>query len=272
MIVQAHEKNMNYIQSNILNGVMHVVFNRPERKNSLTAEMYSSMCEALDRAESDAAVKVLLLSGASGVFTAGNDLDDFVQNPPKAVDAPVFQFMSRIAAFSKPLVAAVEGLAIGVGTTMLLHCDLVYVAEGTRFALPFVNLGLVPEAGSSLLLPRVAGYQQAFEKLLFGDMFSAQEALKLGFVNLVLPPAEVLAHATMQAERLARLPVGSVQGTKALMKSRFIHEQGRTDTDAVTQRIAQEAELFVQRVTGPATLEAIAAFREKRKPDFTGME
>lgn len=262
---------MRSIQSCISKGVMHVVFNRPERKNSLTCEMYSSLCELLDRAAQDASVKALMLSGSSGVFTAGQDLDDLRQHPPKDIDAPAFQFMLRIAAFPKPLVAAVEGVAIGIGTTLLLHCDLVYVAHDTRFALPFVNLGLMPQAGSSLLLPRTCGHQRAAEKLLFGDMFTASQAMELGFVNRVLPSADVLYCAARQAERLAQLPAGSVRGTKALMKGRADHV-GRLMADEVSQRIREEAELFVQRVAGPATLEAVRAFKEKRKSDFAGMD
>lgn len=151
---------------------------------------------------------------------------------------------------------------------MLLHCDLVYVAENTRFSVPFVNLGLVPEACSSLLLPRVAGHQRAAEKLLFGDIFTAAEAFELGFVNRLLPADEVLAFAIRQAERLAQLPGGSVRGTKALMKG----WAGANDQDELAQRIRQEVDLFCQRVTGPATLEAVAAFKAKRKPDFSGKD
>lgn len=135
---------MSSIQSCISRGVMHVVFNRPERRNWLTCHMYASLCELLDRAAQDASVKALMISGSSGVFTTGQDLDDLRLHPPKDVDAPVFKFMLRISAFSKPLVAAVEGLAIGIGTTLLLHCDLVYVAHDSCFALPFASLGLVP--------------------------------------------------------------------------------------------------------------------------------
>ena len=259
---------MSHIQSSVANGVLHAVFHRPERKNSLTSDMYADLCDVFDRAAQDDDVKVLLLSGAAGVFTAGNDLDDFVQNPPRDINSPVFRFVTRLAAFPKPVVAAVEGLAIGIGTTMLLHCDLVYVAENTRFSVPFVNLGLVPEACSSLLMPRVAGHQRAAEKLLFGDIFTAAEAFELGFINRLLPPQEVLAYATGQAERLAQLPGGSVRGTKALMKGRA---EG-SDLDELAERIRQEVDLFCQRVTGPATLEAVAAFKEKRKPDFVGKD
>jgi enoyl-CoA hydratase/carnithine racemase len=262
---------MNEIRSAISNGVMYVVMHRPERKNSLTAAMYASLCEVLDRAARDPGVKAMMISGAAGVFTAGNDLNDFVENPPKDVDAPVFRFMTRIATFPKPLVAAVEGVAIGVGTTMLLHCDLVYVADDARFSLPFVNLGLVPEAASSLLLSRVAGHQHAFERLLFGDPFTATEAFELGFVNKVLPADDVLYFAARQAELLAQLPQGSVRGTKALMKARF-EPSANTDPDEVVQRIRDEADRFVQRVAGPAAREAILAFKEKRKPNFAGMD
>jgi enoyl-CoA hydratase/carnithine racemase len=262
---------MTQIQTTLDNGVMHALIQRPERKNSLTAAMYASLCAALERADQDPQVKVLLLSGAGGVFTAGNELVDFVQNPPQDADASVFRFMLALAAFTKPLVAAVEGLAIGVGTTMLLHCDLVYVADNTRFALPFVGLGLVPEAGSSLLLPQTAGHQRASELLLLGDMFSAIQAQELGFVNRVLPAAEVLPFATQQARRLAALPAGSVQGTKALMKG-LSGTQAAGRNGAVAQRIRDEAGVFVRRVTGPATVEAIAAFKEKRKPDFAGKD
>ncbi|MDB5742020.1 MAG: putative Enoyl-CoA hydratase [Polaromonas sp.] len=250
---------------------MHVVFNRPERRNALTCQMYSALCELLDRAAQDENVKVLMLSGASSVFTAGQDLDDLLRHPPEDADAPAFQFMRRMAAFSKPLVAAVEGLAFGIGTTLLLHCDLVYVAQDSRFALPFVNLGLVPEAGSSLLLPRACGHQRAAEKLLFGDLFMAAQALELGFVNRVLPSADVLYYAARQAERLAQLPAGSVCGTKALMKGQEAPGASRA-ADEVALRIKAEAGLFVQRVTGPAALEAVRAFKEKRKPDFMGMD
>ena len=259
---------MSTIQSTFSNGVLHVVFNRAERKNSITSEMYTALSTQLNSAATDPQIKVLLLSGAAGVFTAGNDLDDFIQNRPEDSQAPVFQFMKALAVFPKPLVAAVEGLAIGIGTTMLLHCDLVYVADSARFSLPFVNLGLVPEAASSLLLTRVAGHQRAMEKLLLGDMFTASEAAELGFINRVLPAAEVLIHATRQAERLALLPAGSVRATKALAKG---NTASRT-VDEVTQRIEDEAALFVQRVAGPATLEAIAAFKEKRKPNFDGKD
>ncbi len=255
---------MTHLVTTLTNGVLHAVINRPERKNALTSAIYQSMCDMLDAAAQDRATRVLLLSGAGGVFTAGNDLDDFVQNPPQNLEASVFQFMLKLAAFPKPVVAAVEGLAIGIGTTMLLHCDLIYAAQDARFALPFVNLGLVPEAGSSLLLARAASHPRAAEKLLLGDVFNCQEAEALGLLTRALPAAEVLATASAQAARLARLPAGSVNGSKALMK--------RVDAETVQDHIRAEAQTFIARVKGPALQEAVAAFKTKRKPDFTGMD
>lgn len=266
-----NDENMSEIRFSLSNGVLHLVMHRPERKNALTTAMYIALCDLLAQAATDPGVKAVMMSGASGVFTAGNDLGDFTAHPPKDVDAPVFRFMTQLAIFPKPLVAAVEGLAIGIGTTLLLHCDLVYVAKGARFSLPFVNLGLVPEAASSLLLSRVAGHQRAFERLVLGETFSAAEAFELGFVNKVLPEDEVLYFAARQAELLAQLPVGSVRGTKALMKARSLLP-GAPEADRLVQRIREEAALFVQRVTSPAAQEAILAFKEKRKPDFSGLD
>jgi enoyl-CoA hydratase/carnithine racemase len=262
---------MQQIESTISNGLMKVVFARPERKNALTEEMYGALGAALDAATCRPEVKVLLFAGAAGVFTAGNDLEDFISRPPQDADAPVFRFLRRLATFPKPAIAAVEGLAIGVGTTMLLHCDLVYAAEDAQFVLPFVSLGLVPEAASSVLLPRVAGYQRAAEKLLFGDSFPAGEAQAMGFVNRVLPPGEVLPFAIRQAERLALLPAGSVRGTKELMKAAG-SQMPKDGRSLILQCMEREFELFTRRLAGPAVREAIGAFKEKRRPDFTDIE
>ncbi len=255
---------MSNLSTTLTDGVLHVVLDRPERKNALTGAMYQSLCEAIDRASADPAVRVLLLSGAGGVFTAGNDLDDFVNNPPGDLAAPVFQFMLKLAAFAKPVVAAVEGLAIGIGTTLLLHCDLIYAAQDARFSLPFVNLGLVPEAGSSLLLARAASHPRAAEKLLLGDVFNCQEAEALGLLTRAVPAADVLATARAQASRLAALPAGSVNGTKGLMK--------RVDAEVVLGHIRAEVQAFIARVQGPALQEAVSAFKAKRKPDFSGLD
>ena len=254
---------------------MTVKIHRPERKNSLTTQMYADLANALTHADASDDVKVLVLTGSEGAFTAGNDLDDFVQYPPKSMADPVFRFMSCIAAFTKPLIAAVDGLAIGVGTTMLFHCDLVYISESAKFSMPFVSLGLVSEAGSSLMLPLIAGHQRASEKLLLGEVFTATQAHELGFVNAILPSAEVLAFAQVQAEKLAKLPRGSVTATKALIKRRFVSMEmvnSGSKKDYVQDQINAEADVFIRRVTGPATLEAISAFKEKRKPNFAGKD
>lgn len=261
---------MSHIVIRKADGVMHVVMHRPERKNALTEEMYIALHAAIEDASRDTATKVLMLSGDGGVFTAGNDLDDFVNRPPKDADAPVFRFLRALAAFPKPVVAAVEGLAIGIGTTMLLHCDLVYASSEARFALPFVNLGLVPEAASSLLLPRLAGHQRAAEKLLFGDPFPATEAETLGFVNRLLPKDEVQAFATQQSKRLASLPAGSVVQSKALMK--MAASVGDGGEGEVLKQMGKEIRLFGKRLGGAAMHEAVTAFKEKRKPNFVGLD
>lgn len=253
------------IQATLADGVLHIVFHRPEKKNALTVEMYETLNATLDRAEGDAAVKVMLFSGTGGVFTAGNDLEDFLQRPPRDAGAPVFGFMRRLVVARKPVIAAVEGLAIGLGTTMLLHCDLVYAGADARFAFPFANLGLVPEAGSSFLLPQIAGRHRASEALYFGDPLSAREAHELGFVNAVLCAGQALPHALERAGRLARLPRGSVVGTKQM--TRPPHEQ-----EALLAHMQRETSLFLQRLGGAAAQEAFTAFKDKRRPDFTEMD
>src|SRR5476649_571278 len=197
-----------------VDGVLCITINRPARKNALTAAMYQDMADAFFDAENDPAVRVVLIRAVGDTFSAGNDLEDFMKAPPANQDAPVFQFLRRISTAQKPVVAAVTGGAVGIGTTMLLHCDLVYAASTAKFALPFVQLGLCPEAASSLLLPRIAGYQRAAEKLLLGEPFDAAEALAMGIVNKVLPPAELLAYATAQARKLIALPAASLRVTK----------------------------------------------------------
>ncbi|HEY4037392.1 MAG TPA: enoyl-CoA hydratase-related protein, partial [Burkholderiaceae bacterium] len=183
-------------------GIARIQIARPGRKNAITGAMYTALADALTAAEADASVRVILLHGQPDIFSAGNDLEDFLQSPPQGPDAPVFRFMGVLAGAAKPVVAAVNGAAVGIGTTLLLHCDLAYCADDSRFSLPFVNLALCPEFGSSLLLPLSAGYHRAAEKLLLGDPASAEEALEMGLVNRVLPPAEVLSHARRQCERL----------------------------------------------------------------------
>lgn len=252
---------MNQILTELEHGVLRIQFNRAEKKNAITAAMYQALAHALRHAERDNAVRVALIHGAPDAFTAGNDLHDFLASPPHSTDAPVFQFLRAIHEFPKPLVAAVSGLAVGIGTTMLLHCDFVYCAPGTRFSLPFVNLGLCPEAGSSFLLPRLAGYQRAAELLMLGEPFGADTAKEIGLVNAIVSAESLLATAMATAQKLAAKPAASLRETKTLMKQ-GIH-------DAVKLVMGDESEAFRERLESPEAKEAFAAFLEKRQPDFS---
>ncbi|RKP49163.1 enoyl-CoA hydratase [Trinickia fusca] len=241
-------------------GVMTIAFNRPGKKNAITAAMYQTMADALAEAQEDTRVRAILFRGTEGVFSAGNDLEDFMKSPPKDENAPVLQFLRQISSAQKPIVAAVSGVAVGIGTTLLLHCDLVYAAESATFSLPFTQLGLCPEAASSLLLPNIAGYQLAAEKLLLGEAFDAQEAHRMGIVNRLLPAADVDAFAFAQAVKLAALPASSLRVSKSLMKR--AHEQ------AIAERMKEEVVHFSQMLLAPEAREAMMAFFQKRKPDF----
>jgi enoyl-CoA hydratase/carnithine racemase len=245
-------------------GIATIAFDRADRKNAITAAMYAAFADALEAAAADPAVRVALLHGSEACFTAGNDLQDFVAHPPQGDDSPVFRFLHAIAAFPKPLVAAPCGVAVGVGTTMLLHCDLVYAGDNARFSMPFAQLGLCPEAASSLLLPAVAGWQRAAEKLMLGEPFGADEARVLGIVNRVLPAPEAIAFARARARRLAELPATSLRETKRLMKG--------AAADEIARRMAQEGEVFRRLLIAPAAREAFAAFFEKRRPDFSTID
>ena len=174
---------MSDILTDVTDGVMTITFNRPDKKNSITAAMYAAMADALAQAEEQDAVRVVVFQGNETIFSAGNDIADFLEKPPSSQDAPVYRFLHGIAAFPKPIVAAVCGPAVGIGTTMLMHCDLVYAGDNAAFSLPFVNLGLCPEAASSLLVPQMLGYHRAAEALLLGEPFMAEAALEVGLVN-----------------------------------------------------------------------------------------
>lgn len=243
------------------NGILTIHFDREEKKNAITAAMYQQLADAIKDAEADSAVRAILFTGKSQVFTAGNDLEDFLHNPPNGKDAPVFQFLWQISHAAKPIVAAVAGVAVGIGTTLLLHCDLVYAADNARFSMPFTQLGLCPEAASSLLLPHISGYQRAAEKLLLGEAFSAQEAHEMGVVNRVLSADELLPFAQKQAAKLAALPANSIRVTKQLMKKNRVA--------ATEQQMASEIEHFAHMLTQGEAKEAFTAFIEKRKPDFS---
>ncbi|MEK8049392.1 enoyl-CoA hydratase [Ideonella sp. DXS22W] len=249
------------IRTGVVNGVATIEIARPEKKNALTAAMYTAMAEAITNAGTDASVRALLITGQPGVFTSGNDLEDFMQRPPAGPDSPVFRFMQALVACDKPVVAAVTGAAVGIGTTLLFHCDLVYVSDEARLAMPFVGLGLVPEYASSLLMPALVGHVKAAEKLLLGDPFTGEQAVEFGIANAVLPAGEVLPHARRMAERFNALPPGAVRDSKRLMRA-----PQREQIQAV---MAEENRLFGERLRSPEAREAFQAFFEKRKPDFT---
>ncbi len=253
------------IRTGVSNGVATLEIARPDKKNALTVAMYRAMAEALAAAKEDAAVRAVLITGQPGVFTSGNDIEDFMQRPPgqgsDAMDSPVFQFMRALMDCDKPVVAAVTGAAIGIGTTMLLHCDFVYVSDEARLAMPFTTLGLVPEFASSLLVPQLMGHRRAAEKLLLGDPFTGEQAVECGIANAVLPAGEVLAHARRVAERFNALPPGAVREAKQLMRA--------PQREATLQVIRTEGELFGKRLRSPEAMEAFQAFFQKRKPDFS---
>jgi len=241
-------------------GVMTITFNRLDKKNSITSTMYAAMADAVAQAAADPAVRVVLFQGHESIFSAGNDIGDFLNQPPTTQESPVFRFLRGIATFEKPLLAAVAGPAVGIGTTMLFHCDLVYASDNAAFSMPFVNLGLCPEAASSLLAPRMFGYHRAAEALLMGEPFFAEAAQEVGLVNRVVPPTEVNGYAQAQARKLAAKPLSSLIATKRLMKG---------DTQAVLQKMDEEGQSFGRMLREPAAKEAFGAFMEKRKPDFS---
>ncbi|WP_110971636.1 enoyl-CoA hydratase [Pseudomonas huaxiensis] len=237
-------------------GVLIITFNREAKKNALTVPMYQRLTELLQQAQHDPALAVVLFQGSEQVFSAGNDLADFISNPPDRLDAPVWEFLRTVSSFPKPLVAAVCGVAVGIGTTLLLHCDLVHASSNARFSLPFVNLGLCPEAGSSLLLPRVFGYQRAAEALLFGEPFDAEAALQAGLVNRVLEPAQVLDSTLARARTLATKPLAALMEAKRLLKS--------ADAPALRERIDEEARVFARMLETDTARQAITGFSNRR--------
>jgi len=241
--------------------VMTITFNRVDKKNSFTTAMYADMADALANAQLDDNIRVVVFQGHETVFSAGNDIADFLQAPPTALDAPVFRFLRNVSAFTKPVIAAVCGPAVGIGTTLLFHCDLVYAGDNAAFSMPFVNLGVCPEAASSLLAPQRMGYGRAAEALLLGDPFTAEAALEMGLVSRIVPPTEANALAQRQAQRLVTKPSTAVLETKRLMKL--------SQASAVEQRMTEEAVIFGRMLGEPASKEAFSAFLGKRKPDFS---
>ena len=242
-------------------GVTTLTFNRVDKKNSITSAMYAQLADALEQAQADAAVRCVLIQGDATIFSAGNDIGDFLNQPPSTQESPVFRFLRNIAQFPKPIVAAVCGPAVGIGTTLLLHCDLVYAGDNAAFSVPFVNLGLCPEAASSLLLPQMFGHHRAAEALLLGEPFMAEAAMEVGLVNRVVPPTECNGIAQQQARKLAAKPLSALVETKRLMK--------KGQTAVVLERMAEEGASFGRMLREPAAREAFTAFMEKRKPDFS---
>lgn len=249
------------IQIDINGPVMTLRINRPDKKNALTRAMYTTLSEGLEQAAQNPKVRVVVLTGVPGVFTSGNDLGDFLANPPSGEDSPVARFLKAISTFPKPLIAAVSGIAIGVGATMLLHCDLVYAADDATLQFNFANIALVPEAASSLLLPQRVGMARAAELFYFAAPFNAQTALADGLVNAVLPAADLEAFAQKQAQALAGQPASALRQTKALLRY--------SKTTTVPERMAEEGTLFAKRLQSPEAIEAMSAFMQKRKPDFS---
>jgi enoyl-CoA hydratase/carnithine racemase len=249
------------IKTAVLNGVYTIEIARPEKKNALTAEMYSQMAQGLIAATADSAVRSVLIVGQPGIFTSGNDLEDFMKRSGVVGESPAFQFMKALIGCDKPVVAAVTGAAIGIGTTMLLHCDLVYVSDEARLAMPFVSLGLVPEFASSVLLSQLMGPRKAAEKLMLGEPFTGEEAVEWGVANAVIPAGEVANHARRMAERFNALPPSAVRETKKLTR--------RFNAQQVMDAIQAENEVFSSRLQSPEAKEAFSAFFQKRKPDFS---
>jgi len=242
-------------------GVLEILWNRPDKKNALSQAMYAKASDALDAAAKDKSVRVVLLGSTGDTFTSGNDLADFAAANASAGNEPrqSGRFIETIIAFEKPVVAAVPGLAVGVGTTMLLHCDLVFVAKDAKLTVPFVNLGLTPEAASSITLPARLGYARAFAMFALGEALTGEQAANLGFGNMALPAAEVMPAARKAAAALAQRPVGAVMATKKLMRN----------APALTARSHEEGKVFGERLKSAEAREAFTAFREKRPPDFS---
>jgi|TARA_B110000902_G_scaffold267179_1_gene358844 enoyl-CoA hydratase/carnithine racemase len=246
-----------FVTAELTDGILLVTLNRPAKKNALTQPMYAVMADAIERAQTDPDVKVVVFTGVGDMFTAGNDLGDFDISSDGEL-APVARFLANMASTDVPLIAAVNGAAIGVGTTMLLHFDQNFASPTASFALPFINLGLVPEAGSSKLLVAQCGYQNAAKLLMLGEIFSALDAKDFGIVNSIAD--DVLVAAMAYAAKLATKPKQALRATKRLM---------RRDAEPLAETMKQEAILFSQGLGSPEFTEAVAAFAEKRTPNFT---
>jgi enoyl-CoA hydratase/carnithine racemase len=252
---------MSQIISELIDDVLRISINRPEKKNALTAAMYTALAEAVEQGEANDAVRVMLLHGNGDSFTAGNDLEDFLSNPWNGTDVPpAVRFMLVVAHAKKPVIAAVQGSAVGIGVTILLHCDLVYAADNAKLMMPFVNLGIVPEAGSTVILPALIGHQRAAELFLLSSPIGAQRAYELRLVNAVVAPDKLMETAMGAAQAVAEKPAAAVRASKALMK-----KSGAAELD---RAIREELQILAERLQSPECKEALMAFLQKRKPNF----
>lgn len=254
---------MNDIITEISGGILRVELNRPVQKNAMTAGMYTNLAGIFGEADKDEAVRVVLLQGAGDAFCAGNDIGDFLKNPPGPGESPQSALMSALIAFEKPIIAAVQGAAIGGGTTMLTHCDFVYAGESAKFKLPFIDLALVPEFGSSYSIPARLGHLRAAELFLLGEPFGAVRAAELGLVTRVVADKQLLATAMEIAKKLAAKPAGALRASKRLLKQGFI--------DQVKAAAKVEGREFSERLRSSEAKEAFSAFLEKRPPNFTNL-
>jgi enoyl-CoA hydratase/carnithine racemase len=242
-------------------GILRIQLNRPEKRNAMTMSMYVTLADLLNDAAKDKGIRVVLWHGAGDSFCAGNDVEDFLKNPPGPGESPQARLMKALMNFDKPLIAAVQGAAIGGGTTVLTHCDFMYAGESATFQMPFINLGLVPEFGSTYSVPMRIGHVRAAELMLLGLPFDARRAVELGLVTRVVPDKELLATATETAEKLAEKPAGALQACKRLMK--------RSSREQIEQAMNVEGEEFASRVRSAEAREAFTAFLEKRPPNFS---
>lgn len=252
---------MDHVQTELKAGVLRITIDRPEKKNALTSAMYTGLAEAVEQGEAKADIRVILLHSNGDSFTAGNDLEDFVANPWKGQTVPpALRFIAAVAGAKKPIIAAIQGATVGIGVTILLHCDLVYAADNAKLITPFVNLGIVPEAGSTVLLPALIGHQRSAELLMLSTPLSAQRAYELGIINAVVSLDALLPTAMAAAGKLAEKPIAALLATKALLR-----KTGKTELD---RAIREEVEVIAERLDSPETREALLAFLEKRQPDF----
>jgi enoyl-CoA hydratase/carnithine racemase len=240
--------------------ILRIQLNRPAKRNAMTSAMYVALADILNDAARDERTSVVLWHGAGDSFCAGNDIDDFLKNPPGPDESPQAQLMHALVDFDKPLVAAVQGAAIGGGTTMLLHCDFIYAGESARFQMPFINLAVVPEFGSSAIVPSRIGHLRATELILLGSPFEARRALELGLVTQVLPDKDLLTTAAAIAKKLAAKPIGALEASKRLLK--------QSSRDQIKAAMKAENEEFSVQVRSADAKEALTAFLEKRQPDF----